>query len=141
MEGICFGCITPHPPLLIPDVGRGQERMISATIASMEALAGIIAQKKPETVLIISPHGEYHLDAMGILTFESCTGDMHNWGSREPRRYFNNDLEMVKSIQKEAQEAGVPVKPIGATGYKLDQGDRYLQGQGLGRLHVRTSLA
>jgi aromatic ring-opening dioxygenase LigB subunit len=122
MEGICFGCITPHPPLLIPDVGRGQERTISATIEAMETLAGLIAARKPQTALVISPHGEYHMDAMGILTAASCTGDMYSWGSGEPQRYFDNDMELVELIRDEAKELKVPLKSIGDSGYRLDQG-------------------
>lgn len=122
MGGLCFGCIVPHPPLLIPDIGRGNERRISATIEAMETLAGLMAGREPQTVLVISPHGEYHVDAMGILNEDSCTGDMHNWGSREPQRHFDNDKDLVEVIQKEAKEANIPVRPIGRNRYKLDQG-------------------
>jgi AmmeMemoRadiSam system protein B len=122
MGGLCFGCIVPHPPLLIPDIGRGNERRVSATIEAMEELAGLMADREPQTVLIISPHGEYHADAMGILTGDFCTGDMHNWGSREPQRHFDNDKALVELILQEAKEANIPLKPIGRSGYRLDQG-------------------
>jgi len=122
MAGIVFGCTVPHPPLMVPDVGRGQERAISATIDAMELVNQKLASQEPEIVLIISPHGKTHENAMGILTAASCTGDMHGWGTREPTSRFNNDLELVKLIQQEAEAANVPLKSIGERGYELDHG-------------------
>ena len=122
MTGIIFGCIVPHPPLMVPDVGRGEEKGISTTIQSMQNLADQLARQKPDTVLIISPHGVSYQDAMGILTAESSIGNMHDWGVPGPDRHFNNDLELVAAIEKEAKAAGIPLKSIGETGYNLDHG-------------------
>jgi len=122
MTGIVFGCSVPHPPLLVPDIGRGQEKLISATSQAMEKLAEKLAQCHPQTVLIISPHGQYHSDAMGILTARSSTGDLSQWGSTEPQRHFDNNLEMVAAIEEEAKAVGIPIKPIGKKGYELDHG-------------------
>ena len=122
MAGIVFGCIVPHPPLLVPAIGGGQEAAISATTQAMEQLADKLAGRHPETILIISPHGEYHSDAMGILTAKSSTGDLSSWGVRGPRHDFHNDLEMVALIQKEAKAAGIGTKSIGEKSYRLDHG-------------------
>lgn len=122
MAGIVFGCIVPHPPLMVPTVGRGQERAIAATLEAMETLCQRLEKQKPQTALVISPHGQYHDNAMGILTAASCDGDMRRWGARGPTHHFDNDLEMVKLIRKEAEEAGVAVKSIGEKGYELDHG-------------------
>jgi len=122
MTGIVFGCIVPHPPIIVPDVGKGGEREISATSSAMEQLADKLAAQKPESVLIISPHGKYHPDAMGILTSPSSYGDLSSWGSTSPGENFNNDLELVELIQQEAKKAAVPVKPISQAHYNLDWG-------------------
>jgi aromatic ring-opening dioxygenase LigB subunit len=122
MAGIIFGCLVPHPPLMVPDVGKGQERAISATIQSLEEVADLIAERKPETALVISPHGDTHVDAMGILAQESFTGNMFVWGSRLPERKFTNDLEMVRLIEVESKADGIPITNIGGSGYELDWG-------------------
>lgn len=122
MAGIVFGCTVPHPPLLVPDIGGGQEVVISATTQAMEKLTDRLAEQHPQTVLVISPHGEYLGDAMGILTATSSTGDLRNWGVRGPQHHFDNDLEMVALIQKEAEAAGIPIKSIGERSYELDHG-------------------
>ena len=122
MTGIVFGCIAPHPPLLVPDVGRGQEAAISSTARAMETLSDRLAKQRPETVLVISPHGEYHSNAMGLLTASSSSGDMSQWGVRGPRHHFDNDLKIVALIKDAAKEADIPLKSIGERSYALDHG-------------------
>jgi AmmeMemoRadiSam system protein A/AmmeMemoRadiSam system protein B len=122
MAGIIFGCVVPHPPLIVPDVGRGEEKRISATIEAMEKLTDKLAQQKPETILVISPHGASHPGAMGILTAKSSSGNMRQWGTRGPDYYFDNDLKLVTAIEKEADAAGIPLKSIGQTSYDIDHG-------------------
>ncbi len=122
MEGIVFGCVVPHPPLVVPDVGKGQENVIAATIKAMEELTDMLGRQHPQTVLVISPHGEYHADAMGISTATSLTGDMRIWGSQGPQRRFDNDLKMVELLEKEAKANGVPIRSIGGSNYSLDHG-------------------
>jgi len=122
MAGIAFGCIVPHPPLLIPDIGRGTEREIAATIEAMGKLNEKLAHYRPETVFVISPHGAYHHDAMGIVTAKSSAGNMRSWGTSGPDYYFENDLEAVAALQEEVKLANIPLRSIGERGYELDHG-------------------
>ena len=55
--------MVPHPPLIIPEVGRGSEEQVRKTIDSYENIADQIAKLNPETIIISSPH---------TLLFESC---------------------------------------------------------------------
>lgn len=122
MAGIVFGCVVPHPPLLIPDIGHGQERTISATIRALEKLAGELGQADPETLVLVSPHGATIYKAMGVATCPSSRGNLTVWGSREPEYVFDNDLELVKALQEEAKTAGIPLQSIGERRYDLDHG-------------------
>ena len=122
MTGITFGCSVPHPPLMVPDIGRGGEKRISATLEAMEKLADKLAQQNPETILVISPHGASHPGAMGIVTAKSSSGNLRNWGASGPDYHFDNDLSMVSAIEKEADAADIPLQSIGETGYDIDHG-------------------
>ncbi|MEW6142274.1 MAG: AmmeMemoRadiSam system protein A [Chloroflexota bacterium] len=122
MTGIVFGCIVPHPPLMVPGIGRGQEKAISSTIEAMEKLSTMLADQKPQSVLVISPHGRSFSDAMGILTAPSSSGDLSNWGVSGHGIQFANDLDIVKLIQEEARQAGIPLRSIGDKHYELDHG-------------------
>ncbi|UCC60834.1 MAG: AmmeMemoRadiSam system protein A [Dehalococcoidia bacterium] len=122
MSGIVFGCIVPHPPLLVPEVGGGRESEISSTIRAMEELTRQLAGRRPETVLVISPHGTMLYDSMGIATASRLRGTMRNWGARSADHDFNNDPDMVAALQAEASTAGIPLDSIGDREYTLDHG-------------------
>jgi AmmeMemoRadiSam system protein A/AmmeMemoRadiSam system protein B len=122
MAGIIFACSVPHPPIIVPDIGRGEERKTSATIQAMEKLSSELAEAKPQTMLVISPHGALHHNAMGVLTAKSSTGNLRSWGVPGPDWYFNNDLDFVSVLEQEAKAANIPLKTIGERGYELDHG-------------------
>ncbi len=122
MAGIVFGCIVPHPPLIIPDIGRGQEQTVISTIKAMQKLAQELADAQPEIALLVSPHGPARYDYMGVLTAKSCSGDLRSWGSKEPEQKYDNDLDFVKLLQEEAKSSGIPLQSIEEKHYELDHG-------------------
>jgi AmmeMemoRadiSam system protein A len=122
MAGIVFGCIVPHPPIIVPEIGGGREWESSATIRAMERLTGELARHRPELMFIISPHGVTHYDAMGVATAQSLPGSMRNWGVTGADHDFENDLEAVALLQEEARASGIPLKSIGGRRYDLDHG-------------------
>jgi AmmeMemoRadiSam system protein B len=124
MAGIVFGCIAPHPPLIIPGIGSDRDRkVVSSTIAAMEELATILDLSQPEAALIVSPHSRYieHM-TMGISKAATATGDLNEWGTITPKLHLKNDLNLVELIEKEANEAKIPVKSLAQKGYNLDHG-------------------
>ncbi|MFQ5987776.1 MAG: AmmeMemoRadiSam system protein B, partial [Dehalococcoidia bacterium] len=122
MAGIVFGCIVPHPPLLVPDVGGRREREISQTTEAMERLTEQLSRHRPQTAFIISPHGTYYHNAMGVATAKSSQGNMRSWGARGPDYHFDNDLEAVAALEEEAKAANIPLRSIGERSYELDHG-------------------
>ena len=48
--------MVPHPPLIIPEIGRGDEKTIEKTVDSYERVAKEIAGLHPDTIIICSPH-------------------------------------------------------------------------------------
>lgn len=121
-SGIIFGCIVPHPPLLIPAIGRGQETTIRATTVAMLRLADRLAEAQPDTLAIVSPHGSGYSDAMGVFVGTSTPGDMKGWGDPTPRRVFNNDQHLASAILDECAAAHIPAQPLGEREYELDHG-------------------
>jgi AmmeMemoRadiSam system protein A/AmmeMemoRadiSam system protein B len=122
MTGVVFGCIVPHPPLLVPGVGRGQEKAISSTVSAMQKLSSLLSAAKADTVVVVSPHGKTFSDSMGIFTGASSSGDMSSWGDTSPAVEFANDTELVSLIQEEAKTAGIPIRSLGDRRYELDHG-------------------
>ena len=54
--------MVPHPPMIVPEVGRGSEQQIAATTRSYEKAAKEIASLRPDTIIITSPHSVMYAD-------------------------------------------------------------------------------
>ena len=61
--GIVAAYAVPHPPLAMPEVGRGQERAIQDTLDAYREVARRIAAHAPETIVVVSPHAPLFRDA------------------------------------------------------------------------------
>ena len=46
----------PHPPVLLPEVGRGREQQIDATAQAMREAARTAADWNPDVLIVSSPH-------------------------------------------------------------------------------------
>ena len=46
--------LVPHPPILLPQIGRGQERGVQATIEAYRMAAQRAADWQPEVLIITS---------------------------------------------------------------------------------------
>ncbi len=48
----------PHPPIIVPGVGGGEEKLASATVDAFHKVGKTVAKLAPELIIIITPHGE-----------------------------------------------------------------------------------
>ena len=72
--------MVPHPPMIVPAVGRGSEKQIEKTIAAYERVADEIAALKPETIIISSPHSVMYADYFHISPGVKATGSFAEFG-------------------------------------------------------------
>ena len=56
---LTFGVVSPHPPLIIPEIGGKDIEKVRKTTAALEAAAKKLAATKPERIVIISPHTDH----------------------------------------------------------------------------------
>ncbi|ULQ60519.1 hypothetical protein K7I13_04260 [Brucepastera parasyntrophica] len=94
--------VMPHPPLAIPDVGRGEERKIAATLDACKAAGRDIARRGIETIIIISPHGIMFRDAVSIIGTNTLEGDMERFGAPQARMEFTVNKPLVEDIVSSA---------------------------------------
>ena len=116
---IIFGCALPHPPLIIPSVGRGQEKTIPATVASYQQVARLIVEAQPETLVITSPHAPCYRDALYVSAAASATGSMAQFASAETVA-ATYDVALSERIAQLAAGAGIPVVHGGPEDAELD---------------------
>jgi len=104
---ITFASICPHPPILIPEIGGKEREKIKKTVNALNNLSNILANKKPETLIVISPHGLVYPDRMNICGMPLIFGDFGHFGHPEVRFKFTNDLRLAEAIDKQANQEGI----------------------------------
>ena len=85
---------SPHPPLIIPEVGRGQEKGISATTAAYEKAAQHVAKLCPDTVVVTTPHTVMYADYFHISPGRGASGDFRQFRAKEIRMDAEYDSEL-----------------------------------------------
>ncbi len=112
--------IFPHPPLIIPDVGRGQENDISGTVNACMKCAEQISNIKPDTIIVISPHTTIYADYFHISKGHKAFGSMARFNAYNVRMEVLYDEEMVSAISSEAFASDLPAGTEGETDKNLD---------------------
>jgi len=72
--------LVPHPPLIFPEVGRGKEKEIAATVASYKSMAAEVAAAAPDCIVIVSPHSHMYADYIHISPGQGAVGNMKSFG-------------------------------------------------------------
>lgn len=109
MTAIKFACISPHPPIIVREVGQGREREVQRTIDALEQLAGDVAAHRPDTVLLMATHGPLNPGAFVLLTAPAAQGDFARWGAPQVSLRFDTDPELIAAIRDEAEQAELPL--------------------------------
>jgi MEMO1 family protein len=104
------GCVCPHPPLLVPEVGGANRERISATVAAMEHLGAELGEI--ELAVVISPHTPGGVDTFFVKTPPVLRGDLGRFGCPQVRLGFDNDIAFVDRLLGLADETGVPIDPV-----------------------------
>lgn len=60
---IIFACISPHPPIILPNVGSKEDRIqVKKTIESLEKLGEKLKKLNPDLIIISSPHPDWGIE-------------------------------------------------------------------------------
>lgn len=103
--------VVPHPPLIVPEIGRGEENKVRKTINSYKEVAEDIALKRPDTIVFISPHTKAYIDSFVMLDNNKLLGSFSKFGV-DISYEESNDLELVNTINDISNDRGVPIIKI-----------------------------
>ena len=116
----------PHPPIILPEVGHGEEEKISATSSAYKKISQRIVELNPDTIIITSPHSIMYADYFHISPGE---------GAPQVALKINYDTEFVKILSDKAMAEFIPAGVLGEKNSALDHGTiiplRFLQLAGL----------
>ena len=90
------GCICPHPPLLIPEVGGTARNKIATTVTAMERLAASVGE--PETIVVISPHADDFGSSHAVKTAPRLRGDFGRFRCPDAAFSYDNDVQFAELL-------------------------------------------
>ncbi len=114
--------IVPHPPLILPAVGRGQERGIQATVDAYREAARRAAEWKPDVLLLTTPHSVLYADYFHISPGLAASGDMGKFGARATKLDVRYDTELRREAIALAEREGIAAGTLGERDASLDHG-------------------
>lgn len=119
---IIAGFMVPHPPMIVPAVGRGSEAQVADTTAAYERVADEIAALAPETIIITSPHSIMYGDYFHVSPGRGASGSFAGFRASAVRFDEEYDTELVKELCRLADEEDFPAGTLGERDKELDHG-------------------
>lgn len=99
----------PHPPLIVPAVGKGEEHGIQSTIDAYLEVAARIEEHRPETIIVTSPHAPAFSDGFFISNSESIVGGLEMFGAENSTLSATGDRDLAELIASLANQTGIPI--------------------------------
>src|SRR5204862_6059281 len=90
-SSLVFAGIAPHPPIMVPEVGRDAIAEVRASIDGMAELTRRLIDSQAETVVILSPHAPLEREAFIAYDGPRIHGDFANF--RAPAATVNDELD------------------------------------------------
>ena len=88
----------PHPPIIMPEVGHGEEKKIQKTIDAYREVMRRAAALKPDTVVVISPHSTMYADYFHISPGKQAKGDFGSFGAPQVQLAVQYDEQFEQSL-------------------------------------------
>lgn len=137
--------VMPHPPLILPEIGRGEEVKIQKTIDACRDVARQIAKLKPDTIVLTSPHSVMYEDYIHISPGKEASGDMSRFNAPQVGVHVQYDEAFVRNLEIAAKAAGIHAGTRGERESSLDHATiiplRFLEEQHLAYQLVRIGIS
>ena len=119
---ILAGFMVPHPPLIVPAIGKGGEEQILETTKAYERVAEEIAALQPDTLIITSPHSVMYADYFHISPGSKAEGSFRQFRAPGVRFSEQYDTQLVNRICELADAENLPAGTLGERDKDLDHG-------------------
>src|SRR6185503_13854990 len=101
-SSLVFSAIAPHPPIMVPEVGRESIARVEDSIEAMAELTQRLIDSGAESVIVISPHAPLEADSFVAYRGPEVFADFTNFNA--PDTYFaaSVDEELLSAITETA---------------------------------------
>src|SRR2546421_6707093 len=117
---LVFAGIAPHPPIMVPEVGREASAEVRDSIDAMADLTERVIRSGAETVVLISPHAPLERDVFVAYDGPQLYADFANFRAPTATVHAQLDDELLSEITRIAGEENLTT--IRIKGFDLDHG-------------------
>lgn len=111
--GKCLGAyLMPHPPILVGDLGGKEAAKGRATIKGMIRAGKEIAASGSDLIVVLTPHGCQHPEALAVRQGDDVKGHMGKFGRRDIALAIDHAGDLAQDFLRLGQEMGLALKPI-----------------------------
>lgn len=96
--------ILPHPPIIVPEIGKQEEVNVKKTINSVKNASKIIKKLNPKTVIIVTPHNINFSDYIYISGNNKLVGNFSDFGCSNISLEYENDIDLLSDIVEESKK-------------------------------------
>lgn len=116
MNNLAFACIAPHGGITLPILAGTEARKANSTRLALEELGRRMAAARPETIVLITPHGHRVDGVFSLLNNRRVRGVLEaeeGGNANSLTLSFQVDQELNAAIREQARALKVPVARIG----------------------------
>ncbi|MDI9502832.1 MAG: AmmeMemoRadiSam system protein B [Tissierellia bacterium] len=103
-----LAAVLPHPPLLVPSVGRGSEDGIPDTVRAYRSICRAIAEEKPDRVVIVSSHVPMYKDLFLLPSDTEFIGNFRAFGDYDTRLDAQGDPDFLRRLMRKEAQRRIP---------------------------------
>ena len=120
--GLSYGCVVPHSPNLVPEVGGERAKECMLTRESMTELGIIIGEERRiKNCVVVSPHSPFLPEAFGVWEGERLSGGMERFQAPSVTLTLDVSTELAEAIVDVAKRMELPVGRL-RRDWELDRG-------------------
>lgn len=105
---ITFACFSPHPPLLLPNVGSEEDKQkVKMTIEGLETLSKSLKEANPDSIIISSPHQDWGFNVPLHFLAKDFKGEIKTYLTEfeSPKVHFNKGKNFYRDLKKDKNYA------------------------------------
>ncbi len=109
---LVFAALTPHPPLLIENIGKENIEKLTKTRDALFALEENLYLSHPEVIFIISPHEGIHHNAFVVNVSQKFTASFEEFGDVVTTKSWSGAGDLGAKIAHAGNNYHLPIRLI-----------------------------
>ena len=97
---LVFSSVVPHPPILLPEIGKENLRYLKNTLRGYEKLRIKLEKINPETIIIISHNNNIQENVFTINSYPLFKGDFEEFGNFSLEKKWKGDLGFIGKLSE-----------------------------------------